>query len=75
MTTGADGGAAITSLLGHPDHRSGYGTTKAAMIVGHCSASRVFRTWMSVGWLGVAWRRSAGRSAASGRVLGFVECL
>jgi anti-anti-sigma factor len=39
------------------------------------AASRVFRTWMSVGWLGVAWRRSAGRSAASGRVLGFVECL
>jgi hypothetical protein len=38
-------------------------------------ASRVFRTWMPVGWLGVAWRRSAGRSAASGRVLGFVECL
>jgi hypothetical protein len=38
-------------------------------------ASRVFRTWMSVGWLGVAWRRSAGRSAASGRVLGLVECL
>jgi hypothetical protein len=22
MTTGADGGAAITALLGHPDHRS-----------------------------------------------------
>ena len=28
-----------------------------------------------ISWLGVAWRRSAGRSAASGRVLGFVECL
>jgi hypothetical protein len=42
MTTGADGGAAITALLGHPDHRSGYGTTRSGGE--RCSAGRSYRS-------------------------------
>jgi hypothetical protein len=35
MTTGADGGAAITALLGHPDHRSVCGEAGVEQSIDH----------------------------------------